>query len=251
MAALDLIDQPLFIKTAILRTSLFLISLVNTPLYLVYEVQRRRQFVLRQSASQPVASFWCFKATVKSFWDVCVYYLFRSWASPLTPAPRCVHPHVSERRGGNSKLSILSIYSLYQVGRFLSTWHCRAQSGGNNTFECSAERATIAWVCKQCGPGSGSGHRTQLPSLSAPAPARRSQTSPLAHMSLSWIHPHTVSLCVFHQQQRAAGLTCRRIWFRLKWTNLWRGSVDHQDRKHNKWNVSVPAAAHNESLRAT
>lgn len=88
--------------------------------------------------------------------------------TPTPLAPHCVHrmrEGGSRGGGGNEKLSILSVYRLYQVGRFLSTRRCRVQSGGNNTFECSAEWATIALVCKQCGPGSGGGHRTQLPRL--------------------------------------------------------------------------------------
>lgn len=74
--------------------------------------------------------------------------------SSPTPTRHCARPHMSERWGGgeNEKLSVLSVYRLYQVGRFLSTWRCRVQSGGNNAFECSAEWATIAVVCKQCGP---------------------------------------------------------------------------------------------------
>lgn len=94
------------------------------------------------------------------------------WACPPPPYhshPTChwAHPHVSGRRGGrqNQKLSTLSVYRLYHVGRFLSTWRCRVQREGNNTFEYSAEWATIAAECKQCGPGAVNGHGTQLPRL--------------------------------------------------------------------------------------
>lgn len=115
-------------------------------------------------------------------------------ASSPTPTRHCAHPHVSERRRGgveNEKLSVLSVYRLYQVGRFLSTWRCRVQSGGNNTFECSAEWATIAVVCKQCGPGLGSGHRTQLPRLQPPAPVRRALRLYLWHTCHSHTFIHT------------------------------------------------------------
>lgn len=118
-------------------------------------------------------------------------------ASSPTPTRHCAHPHVSESRGGgeNSKLSVLSVYRLYQVGRFLSTWRCRVQSGGNNTFECSAEWATIAVVCKQCGPGLGSGHRTQLPGLQPPAPVRLALRLYLWHACHSHKFIHTHSGC--------------------------------------------------------
>lgn len=114
------------------------------------------------------------------------------WA--LRPPPVTVLIHMCQRGGGggeNEKLSVLNVYRLYQVGRFLSTWRCRVLSGGNNTFECSAEWATIAVVCKQCGPGLGSGHRTQLPRLQPPAPVSRALRLYLWHAchSHKFIHP--------------------------------------------------------------
>lgn len=70
--------------------------------------------------------------------------------------------HGGRKRGeANEKLSILSVYRLYQVGRFLSAvavlW---IQRGGNNAFECT----TIALVANNVASRLGQWtHRTQLP----------------------------------------------------------------------------------------
>lgn len=153
--------------------------------------------------------------TVKSVWDFCIYYLFRSfdYSELSDPHPSLVLIHMCQRGGGggeNSKLSVLSVYRLYQVGRFLSTWRCRVQSGGNNTFECSAEWATIAVVCKQCGPGLGSGHRTQLPGLQPAAPVRLALRLYLWHTchSHKFIHTHSGRLNV---PSAASGSTLRYL----------------------------------------
>lgn len=61
--------------------------------------------------------------------------------------------HGGRKRGeANEKLSILSVYRLYQVGRFLSATAVPDPERGNNAIECSAKCTTIALLCKQCGP---------------------------------------------------------------------------------------------------
>ena len=109
---------------------------------------------------------WCLNSLFGTF----VHDLFRSfdYTELSTPNRHCAHPHVSERRGRKRKAQRFKCWPFVPSGQ-IYIYVARVQSGRNNTFECSAEWATIAVVCKQCGPGSGSGHRTQLPRLQAPA----------------------------------------------------------------------------------
>lgn len=108
----------------------------------------------------------------QSVWDCCPWSLWVIWLHwALNPQPSlCSSTCVREEVGGGRKRKAqrFKCWPFVPSGQ-IYIYVARVQSGGNNTFECSAEWATIAVVCKQCGPGSDSGHRTQLPRLQAPA----------------------------------------------------------------------------------
>lgn len=85
----------------------------------------------------------------------------KSWSAPFSPHPHYCMLTVLRGGRGNDQLSVLSVYRLHQVGRFLSAW-CQVQSQANNIWRLSPTSNNSCGVQKKL-PRLGQCTRAEVP----------------------------------------------------------------------------------------